>query len=95
MSNCDSDGVGDIHCDWIENSEAVDDFVSCNVANDNLVQRRKLNPLEFKALRKDRKYDKDIEEANTDRNRPLVFIAFPFLTNGRLLEAGIFLNYFQ
>ncbi|KAL0220015.1 hypothetical protein P9112_005668 [Eukaryota sp. TZLM1-RC] len=96
LSNYGSDDRGDIYCDWIENSEAVVDFVSCNVANDTLVQRRKLNPvsaLEFNAKEKHRKYDKDIEEANTDRNRPLVFIAFPFSINGRLsIEVGNFLN---
>ncbi|KAL0207773.1 hypothetical protein P9112_012401 [Eukaryota sp. TZLM1-RC] len=70
LNNFGSDDRGDIYCDWIENSEAVVDFVSCNVANDFLVQRRKLNPvtaLEFKAKEKPRKYDKDIEEANVDR----------------------------
>ncbi|KAL0215263.1 hypothetical protein P9112_007447 [Eukaryota sp. TZLM1-RC] len=93
-----SDGRGDVYCDWIENSEAVVDFVSCNVANDTLVQKRKLNPvsaLEFKAKEKHRKYDKGIGEANADRNRQL-FIGFPFSINGRLsVEAGTFLNNFQ
>ncbi|KAL0204866.1 hypothetical protein P9112_000173 [Eukaryota sp. TZLM1-RC] len=83
----------------IENSEAVVDFVSCNVASDSSIQRRKLNPedaLEFKLQEKHRKYDKDIEEANADRNGILVFIAFPFSINGRLsVEAGTFLNGFQ
>ncbi|KAL0207195.1 hypothetical protein P9112_011823 [Eukaryota sp. TZLM1-RC] len=76
-----SDDRGDVYCDCIENSEAVVDFVSCNVANGTLVQRRKLNPvsaLEFKAIEYNRKEDKDIEDATADRNRPLVFIAFPF-----------------
>ncbi|KAL0207763.1 hypothetical protein P9112_012391 [Eukaryota sp. TZLM1-RC] len=99
LNNFGSDDRGDIYCDWIENSEAVVDFVSCNVANDTLVQRRNLNPvkaLEFKAKDKHRKYDKDIEEANADRNRPFVFIDFPFSINGRLsVEAGTFLNDFQ
>ncbi|KAL0215400.1 hypothetical protein P9112_007584 [Eukaryota sp. TZLM1-RC] len=52
LNNLGSDDRGDVHCDWIENSEAVFDFVSCNVANDTLVQSRKFNPvyaLEFKA----------------------------------------------
>ncbi|KAL0219997.1 hypothetical protein P9112_005650 [Eukaryota sp. TZLM1-RC] len=52
LNNYGSDDRGDIYCDWIENSEAVVDFVSCNVANDTLVQRRKLNhvdALEYKA----------------------------------------------
>ncbi|KAL0225605.1 hypothetical protein P9112_012929 [Eukaryota sp. TZLM1-RC] len=41
-------------------------------------------------------YDKDIEEANADRNTQLVFIAFPFSMNGRLSdEAETFLNDFQ
>ncbi|KAL0224090.1 hypothetical protein P9112_003480 [Eukaryota sp. TZLM1-RC] len=45
---------------------------------------------------KHRKYDKDIEEANVDRNRQLVFIAFPFSINGRLsVEAETSLNDFQ
>ncbi|KAL0214669.1 hypothetical protein P9112_006853 [Eukaryota sp. TZLM1-RC] len=86
LNNFGSDDRGDVYCDWIENSEAVVDFVSCNVANDTLVQRRKLNPvsaLEVKAKEKHRKYDKDIEEANVDKNRPFVFIAFPFSINGR------------
>ncbi|KAL0223891.1 hypothetical protein P9112_003281 [Eukaryota sp. TZLM1-RC] len=94
-----SDDTGDVYCDWIENSEAVVDFVSCNVANDTLVQRRKFNPvsaLEFKAKEKHRKYDKDIEEANAYRNRPLVFITFAFSMNGRLsVKAETFLNGFR
>ncbi|KAL0216004.1 hypothetical protein P9112_008188 [Eukaryota sp. TZLM1-RC] len=54
-----SDDRGDKYCDWIDNSEATD-FVSCNVANDTLVHRRKLNPVnvfDFKAKEKHRKYD--------------------------------------
>ncbi|KAL0206537.1 hypothetical protein P9112_001844 [Eukaryota sp. TZLM1-RC] len=81
------------------NSEAIVDFVSCNVANDTLVHRRKLNPvaaLDFKAKEKHRKYDKEIEDANIDRNTQLVFIAFPFSINGRLsVEAETFLDDFQ
>ncbi|KAL0223456.1 hypothetical protein P9112_002846 [Eukaryota sp. TZLM1-RC] len=99
LNNFGSDDRGNVYCDWIDNSEAVVDFVSCNVANDTLVQRRKLNPvtaLDFKAHKKHRKCGKDIEEANVDRNRPLVFIDFPFSINGRLsVEAGTFLNDFQ
>ncbi|KAL0214700.1 hypothetical protein P9112_006884 [Eukaryota sp. TZLM1-RC] len=94
-----SDDRGDVYCDWIDNSEAIVDFVSCNVANDTLVHRRKLNPvsaLEFKAKEKHRKYHKDMEEANADRNGPFVFIVFPFSINGKLsVEAGTFLNDFQ
>ncbi|KAL0214200.1 hypothetical protein P9112_006384 [Eukaryota sp. TZLM1-RC] len=75
------------------------DFVLCNVANDTLVHRRKLNPvsaLDFKAKEKHRKYDKDIEEANAGRNTQLVFSDFPFSINGRLsVEAETFLNDFQ
>ncbi|KAL0215253.1 hypothetical protein P9112_007437 [Eukaryota sp. TZLM1-RC] len=81
LNNFGSDDGSDVYCDCIENSEAVVDFVSCNVANDTLVQKRKLNPvsaLEFKAKEKHRKDDKGIGEANADRNRPLVFITFPF-----------------
>ncbi|KAL0211483.1 hypothetical protein P9112_009781 [Eukaryota sp. TZLM1-RC] len=96
LINFGSDDRGDVYCDGIENSEGVVDVVCCNVANDTLVQRRKLNPvipLEFKAKEKNRKHDKDNEEANADRNRPLVFIAFPFSINGRLsVEAETFLN---
>ncbi|KAL0214639.1 hypothetical protein P9112_006823 [Eukaryota sp. TZLM1-RC] len=59
----------------------------------------KLNPvaaLDFKAKEKHRKYDKDIEEVNVDRNTQLVFIALPFSINGRLSdEAETFLNDFQ
>ncbi|KAL0206518.1 hypothetical protein P9112_001825 [Eukaryota sp. TZLM1-RC] len=99
LNNFGSDDRADVYCDWIENSGAFVDFVSCNVANDTLVQRRKFNPvsaLEFKAKEEHRKYDQDIEEANADRNRPLVFFAFPFSINGRLsVEAGTFLNDFQ
>ncbi|KAL0224301.1 hypothetical protein P9112_003691 [Eukaryota sp. TZLM1-RC] len=65
LNNFGSDDRGDVYCDWIDNSEAIVDFVSCNVANDTLVHRRKLNPvaaLDFKAKEKHRKYDKDIEE---------------------------------
>ncbi|KAL0214876.1 hypothetical protein P9112_007060 [Eukaryota sp. TZLM1-RC] len=94
LNNFGSYERGDVYCDWIGNSEAIVEFVSCNVANDTLVHRRKLNPvsdLDFKAKEKHRKYDKDIEEANADRNRQLVFIAFSFSVNGRLsVEAGIF-----
>ncbi|KAL0216572.1 hypothetical protein P9112_008756 [Eukaryota sp. TZLM1-RC] len=99
LNNFGSDDRGDVYCDWIDNSEAIVDFVSCNVANDTLVHRTKLNPvsaLDLKANEKHRKYDKDIEEANTNRNTQLVFIAFPFLINGRLSgEAETFLNDFQ
>ncbi|KAL0216659.1 hypothetical protein P9112_008843 [Eukaryota sp. TZLM1-RC] len=87
LNNFDFDDRGDVYCDFLENNEAVVDFVSCNVANDILVQRRKVNAvsaLEFKAKEKHRKYDKDIEEANADGNRSLVFIVFPFSINGRL-----------
>ncbi|KAL0218778.1 hypothetical protein P9112_004431 [Eukaryota sp. TZLM1-RC] len=96
LNNFGFDNRGDVYCDWIENSEAVVDFVSCNVANDTLVQRRKLssvNALEFKAKEKHSKYDKDIEDANAGRNTPLVFIALPFSMNGRLsVEAETSLN---
>ncbi|KAL0223211.1 hypothetical protein P9112_002601 [Eukaryota sp. TZLM1-RC] len=99
LNNFGSDDRGDVYCDWIENSEAVVDFVFCNVANDTLFQRRKLNPVdafEFEVKEKHRKYDRDIKEANADRSRSFVFIAFPFSINGRLsVEAGIFLNDFQ
>ncbi|KAL0214672.1 hypothetical protein P9112_006856 [Eukaryota sp. TZLM1-RC] len=99
LNNFGSDDRGDVYCDGIDNSEAIVDFVSCNVANDTLVHRRKLNPvsaLEFKAKEKHRKYDKDIEEANADKNRPFVFIPFRFSINGRpSVEAGTFLNDFQ
>ncbi|KAL0224551.1 hypothetical protein P9112_003941 [Eukaryota sp. TZLM1-RC] len=89
LNNFGSDDRGDVYCDWIDNSEAIVNFVSCNVANDTLVHRRKLNPvsaLDFKAKEKHRKYNKDIEEANVDRNTQLVFIAFPFSVNGRLSD---------
>ncbi|KAL0223432.1 hypothetical protein P9112_002822 [Eukaryota sp. TZLM1-RC] len=99
LNNFGSDDRGDVYCDWIDNSEAVVDFVSCNVAKDILVHRRNLNPvgaLVFKAKEKHRKYDKDIEDANAGRNTPLVIIAFPFSINGRLsVEAETFLNDFQ
>ncbi|KAL0211137.1 hypothetical protein P9112_009435 [Eukaryota sp. TZLM1-RC] len=45
LNNFGSDDRGDVYCDWIDNSEAIVDFVSCNVANDTLVYRRKLNPV--------------------------------------------------
>ncbi|KAL0223487.1 hypothetical protein P9112_002877 [Eukaryota sp. TZLM1-RC] len=99
LNNFGSDDRGDVYCDWIDNSEAIVDFVSCNVANDTLVHRRKLNLVtahDFKAKEKHRKYDKDIEEANAERNTQLVFIAFPFSINGRLsVEAETFLDDFQ
>ncbi|KAL0225878.1 hypothetical protein P9112_013202 [Eukaryota sp. TZLM1-RC] len=99
LNNFGSDDRGDVYCDWIDNSEAIVDFVSCNVANDTLVHRKKLNPvaaLDFKAKEKHRKYDKEIEDANVDRNTQLVFIAFPFSINGRLsVEAETFLDDFQ
>ncbi|KAL0219521.1 hypothetical protein P9112_005174 [Eukaryota sp. TZLM1-RC] len=56
LNNFGSDDRGDVYCDWIDNSEAVVDFVPCNVANDTLVQRRKLNfvsTLELKAEKKE------------------------------------------
>ncbi|KAL0227319.1 hypothetical protein P9112_014643 [Eukaryota sp. TZLM1-RC] len=89
LNNFGSDDRGDVYCDWIDNSEAIVDFVSCIVANDTLVHRRKLNPvsaLDFKAKEKHSKYDKDNEEANVDRNTELAFIAFPFSINGRLSD---------
>ncbi|KAL0219891.1 hypothetical protein P9112_005544 [Eukaryota sp. TZLM1-RC] len=99
LNNFGSDDRGDVYCDWIDNSGAVVDFVSCNVANNTLVHRRKLNPVsapDIKAKDKHRKYDKDIEEANADRNTQLVFIAFPFSINEKLSdEAETFLNDFQ
>ncbi|KAL0216194.1 hypothetical protein P9112_008378 [Eukaryota sp. TZLM1-RC] len=99
LNNFGSDDRSDVYCDWIDNSEPIVDFVSCNVTNDTLVHRRELNPvttLDFKAKEKHRKYDKDIEEANADRNTQLVFIAFPFSINGRLSdETETFLNDFQ
>ncbi|KAL0207957.1 hypothetical protein P9112_010544 [Eukaryota sp. TZLM1-RC] len=99
LNNFGSDDRGDVYCDWIDNSEAIVDFVSCNVANDTLVHRRKLNPvtaLDLKAKEKHKKYDNDIEEANADGNTQLVFFAFPFSINGRLSdEAETFLNDFQ
>ncbi|KAL0204965.1 hypothetical protein P9112_000272 [Eukaryota sp. TZLM1-RC] len=89
----------DIYCHWIDYSETVFDFVSRNVANHTLVQRRKLNPVkafELMAKEKHRKHGKGIEEANADRNRPLFFIDFPFFIHGRIsVEAGTFLNDFQ
>ncbi|KAL0207518.1 hypothetical protein P9112_012146 [Eukaryota sp. TZLM1-RC] len=98
LNNFGSDDRSDVYCNWIDNSEAIVEFVSCNVANDTLVHRRKLNPvsaLDFKAKEKHRKYDKDIEEANADRNTQLVFIAFLYSINGRLsVEAETFLNDF-
>ncbi|KAL0219708.1 hypothetical protein P9112_005361 [Eukaryota sp. TZLM1-RC] len=94
LNNFGSYDRGDVYCDWIDNSEAIVDFVSYNVANDTLVHRRKLNPVsapDFKAKERHRKYGKDIEEAKADRNTQLVFIAFPFSINGRLSdEAEIF-----
>ncbi|KAL0209100.1 hypothetical protein P9112_011687 [Eukaryota sp. TZLM1-RC] len=99
LNNFSSDDRGDVYCDWIDKSEVIVDFVSCNVANDTLVNRRKLNPvsaLDFKVKEKHRKYDKDIEEANADRNTLLDLIAFPSLINGRLSdEAETFLNDFH
>ncbi|KAL0208536.1 hypothetical protein P9112_011123 [Eukaryota sp. TZLM1-RC] len=98
LNNLGSDYRGDVYCDWIDKSEAVVDFVSCNVVNDTLVHRRELNPvsaLEFKAKEKHRKYDKAIEETNADRNTPLVLTTFPFSINRKLsVEAGTFLNDF-
>ncbi|KAL0208707.1 hypothetical protein P9112_011294 [Eukaryota sp. TZLM1-RC] len=99
LNNFSSDDRRGVYCDWIDNSEVVVDFVSCKFAKNTLVQRRKFSPvkaLEFKAKEKHRKYDKDIEESNADRNRPLVFIAFPFSINGGLsVETGAFSNDFK
>ncbi|KAL0213787.1 hypothetical protein P9112_005971 [Eukaryota sp. TZLM1-RC] len=99
LNNFGSDDRGDVYCDWTDNSEAIVDFVSCKVAIDTLVHRRKLNPvsaLDFTAKEKHRKYDKDIQEANAGRNTQLVFIAFPFSIIRRLsVEAETFLNDFH
>ncbi|KAL0215026.1 hypothetical protein P9112_007210 [Eukaryota sp. TZLM1-RC] len=81
LDNFGSDDRGDVYCYWIDNSEAVVDFVSCNVANATLVHRRKLNPvnaLDFKAKEKHRKYDKAIEEANAGGNTQLVLFLSHF-----------------
>ncbi|KAL0204880.1 hypothetical protein P9112_000187 [Eukaryota sp. TZLM1-RC] len=81
LNNFSSDDRVDVYCDWIDNSEAIVDFVSGNVANDTVVHRRKLNPvsaLDFKAKEKHRKYDKDNEEANADRNTQLVLLLSHF-----------------
>ncbi|KAL0223123.1 hypothetical protein P9112_002513 [Eukaryota sp. TZLM1-RC] len=86
LNNFGSDDRGDVYCDWIDNSEAIVYFVSCNVANDIWFTEENLIL----------KYDKDIEEANAERNTQLVSIAFPFSINGRLSdEAETFLNDFQ
>ncbi|KAL0219833.1 hypothetical protein P9112_005486 [Eukaryota sp. TZLM1-RC] len=37
LNNFGSDDRGDVYCDWIDNSEAIVDFVSSNAANDTLV----------------------------------------------------------
>ncbi|KAL0224145.1 hypothetical protein P9112_003535 [Eukaryota sp. TZLM1-RC] len=52
-----SDDRGDVYCDWIENSEAVVDFVSCNGANDIFVQKKlnRVSALELNAKDKHRK----------------------------------------
>ncbi|KAL0210302.1 hypothetical protein P9112_010386 [Eukaryota sp. TZLM1-RC] len=77
-------GCGDkvaVYCDWIDNSEATFDFVSCNDANDTVVHRGKLGPvsvLDFKAKERHRKYDTDTEEANVDRNTQLVFLLLSY-----------------
>ncbi|KAL0206429.1 hypothetical protein P9112_001736 [Eukaryota sp. TZLM1-RC] len=87
LNNFGSDDRGDVYCHWIDNSEAIVGFVSCYVANDTLVHRRKLNPvsaLDFKAKEKHRKYDKDIEEANVDRNTQLVENTILFCQNNLL-----------
>ncbi|KAL0206886.1 hypothetical protein P9112_012597 [Eukaryota sp. TZLM1-RC] len=82
LNNFGSYDRGDVYCGWIENSRAVVDFVTCSVANDTLVQRRNLNPvdaLEFMAQEKHIKYDKDIEEANADRIDHLFLLLSHFL----------------
>ncbi|KAL0216398.1 hypothetical protein P9112_008582 [Eukaryota sp. TZLM1-RC] len=91
LNNFGFDDRGDVYCDWTDNSEVIVDFVSCNVANDTLVHRRKLNPvsaLDFKAKENHRKYENDIEKVNADGNTQLVFIAFPFSINGRLFSSS-------
>ncbi|KAL0206565.1 hypothetical protein P9112_001872 [Eukaryota sp. TZLM1-RC] len=99
LNNFGSDDRGDKYCNSIQNSEAVVDFVSCNVANDTSVQRRNLNPvdaLEFKAKGKNRKYDKNTEEVDAERNTQLAFIAFSYSINVRTsVEVITFLNDFQ
>ncbi|KAL0223530.1 hypothetical protein P9112_002920 [Eukaryota sp. TZLM1-RC] len=48
LTNSGSDDRGDVYCDWIDNSEADVDFVSCNVANDTLaLNSRALTGLSF------------------------------------------------
>ncbi|KAL0204720.1 hypothetical protein P9112_000027 [Eukaryota sp. TZLM1-RC] len=96
LNNFGSDDRGDVYCDWIDNSEAIVDFVSCNVAKRYFGSQKKNLILWllwiFKSKRKNiEKYDKEIEDANVDRNTQLVFIAFPFSINGRLsVEAETF-----
>ncbi|KAL0205333.1 hypothetical protein P9112_000640 [Eukaryota sp. TZLM1-RC] len=50
LSKFGSDDRGNIYCDWIDNSEVVVHFVSCNVANATLFQRNNLNPSDVLAL---------------------------------------------
>ncbi|KAL0206913.1 hypothetical protein P9112_012624 [Eukaryota sp. TZLM1-RC] len=79
LNNFGSDYRGDMYCDWIDNSDFLVDFVSCNVANNTLVQKRKFNPvkaLEFKGNEKHRKYDEDIEDVDFDWKRLLVLLFF-------------------
>ncbi|KAL0219805.1 hypothetical protein P9112_005458 [Eukaryota sp. TZLM1-RC] len=95
LNNFGSDDRGDVYCDWIDNSEAIVDFVSCYAANDTLVQIRKINhvsALEFKAKEKPRKNDKVIKETNANRNRPL-FYCFPIFDKRQTINRSR--NYFE
>ncbi|KAL0218973.1 hypothetical protein P9112_004626 [Eukaryota sp. TZLM1-RC] len=92
--------VQEVSVELGSNADDVDDEV-CEDLNSEFGEKsvEKLNPvaaLDFKAKEKHRKYDKEIEDANVDRNTQLVFIAFPFSINGRLsVEAETFLDDFQ
>ncbi|KAL0209911.1 hypothetical protein P9112_009995 [Eukaryota sp. TZLM1-RC] len=90
LNNFASDDRGDVYCDWIDNS------LKLLLTLSHVIKLNPVAALDFKAKEKHRKYDKDIEEANVDRNTQLVFIAFPFSINGRLsVEAETFLDDFQ
>ncbi|KAL0226877.1 hypothetical protein P9112_014201 [Eukaryota sp. TZLM1-RC] len=76
-----SDDRGNVYCDLIENSEVVIDFVIFSMFffwfKFKSTHRIKFDFLNQSVICNIRE-DKDIEEANADRNRPLVSIAFPF-----------------
>ncbi|KAL0204764.1 hypothetical protein P9112_000071 [Eukaryota sp. TZLM1-RC] len=89
LNNFGSDDRGDVYCDWIDNSEAIVDFVSCNVANDTLVHRRKLNPvaaLDFKAKENIENMIKKLKMQMSIEIHSWFFYCFPIFDKWKIIS---------